>query len=93
VLHLLQLLVKVLLNLERGVADNSKLVGSLLIGGLWLLFLAWIFAAPLGDWRDCFFWSGWILIGLAAFLFVRRKLWAWQGGRARIAKRGPLFRL
>lgn len=47
--HLLQLLVKVLLNLERDVQDNSKLVGSLLIGGSWLLFLAGIFPMQLGS--------------------------------------------
>jgi hypothetical protein len=92
VIHLLQFLVKLLLNLEREIQDNSKLVGSLLIGGLWLLLLADLFPAQLGIWREWFIWSGWILIGMAVFLFVRRKIWVWRG-RNRIAKRrGSLFR-
>ena len=90
--HLLQFLVKLLLNLERDLQDNSKLVGSLLIGGLWLLLLAEVFPTQLRIWREWFVWGGWILVGLAVFLFVRRKIWVWSG-RNRIAKRrGSLFR-
>jgi hypothetical protein len=92
VVHLIQFLVKLLLNLERDIQDNSKLVGSLLIGGLWFLLLAEVFSRQLGVWRDWFVWCGWILIGLAIFLFARRKIWVWTG-RNRIAKRrGSLFR-
>jgi hypothetical protein len=92
VIHLLQFLVKVLLNLERDLQDNTKLVGSLLIGGVWLLLLAQVFPAQLGIWRGWFVWGGWILMGLAVLLFVRRKIWVWRG-RNRIAKRrGSLFR-
>jgi hypothetical protein len=89
--HLLQLLVKLLLNVERDLKDNSKLVGSLLIGGVWLILFAEIFPTQLGVWREWFIWSGWILVGLAAFLFVRRKIWAWRG-RSRVTRRGSLFR-
>lgn len=89
--HLLQLLVKLVLNLERDLQDNTKLVGSFLIGGLWLLLLAAIFAAQLGIWEEWFIWGGWILVGLAAFLFVRRKIWEWRG-QDRIARRHSLFR-
>lgn len=89
--HLLQFLVKLLLNLERDLKDNSKLVGSLLIGGVWLILLAEVFATQLGIWREWFLWSGWVLVGLAAFLFVRRKIWAWRG-RGRAVRRGSLFR-
>ena len=91
-IHLVQFLVKVLLNFERDLQDNTKLVGSLLIGGFWLLVLARVFPAQLGIWREWFVWGGWILIGLAIFLFVRRRIWIWSG-RTRIAKRrGSLFR-
>jgi hypothetical protein len=91
VFHLFQLLVKLLLHLERDIQDNTKLVGSLLIGGLWLLLLAEIFPVSLGIWRDWFVWGGWILVGLAAFLFVRRKIWQWRG-RNRIPRHRSLFR-
>ena len=90
-IHLLQLLLKLGLNLDRDLQDNTKLVGSLLIGGLWLLLLAAIFPAQLGIWREWFIWGGWILVGLAAFLFVRRKIWKWRG-QGRIARRRSLFR-
>jgi hypothetical protein len=92
VIHLLQFLVKLLLNLEREIQDNSKLVGSLLIGGLWLLLLADLFPAQLGIWREWFIWSGWILIGMAVFLFVRRKIWVWRGRNGIAKRRGSLFR-
>ncbi len=89
--HLLQLLVKLLLNLEQEVQDNSKLVGSLLIGGLWLLLLAQIFPGQLGSWQYGFVLAGWILVGMAAFLFVRRKIWRWRV-LSRAHGRGALFR-
>jgi hypothetical protein len=91
VVHLLQLLVKLLLNLDQEVQDNSKLVGSLLIGGLWLLLLAQIFPAPLGSWQYAFVLGGWILAGMATFLFVRRKIWRWRV-LSRARGRGSLFR-
>ena len=89
--HLLQFLIKLLINLERDLKDNSKLVGSLLIGGVWLIFFAEVFRPKLGIWREWFIWSGSILVGLAAFLFLRRKIWAWRG-QSRAARRGSLFR-
>jgi len=92
VIHLLQFLLKLLLNLEREIQDNSKLVGSLLIGSLWLLLLAELFPAQLGIWREWFVWSGWILIGMAVFLFVRRKVWVWRVRNGLAKRRGPLFR-
>jgi hypothetical protein len=91
VVHLLQLLVKLLLNVERDLKDNSKLVGSLLIGGVWLILFVEIFPTQLGIWREWFIWRGWILVGLAAFLLVRRKIWAWRGRRGS-TRRGSLFR-
>jgi hypothetical protein len=91
-IHVLQFLLKLLLSLERGLEDNSKLVGSLFIGGFWLLLLAELFPAQLGIWSEWFVWGGWISIGIAVFLFARRKIWVWRG-RNRIAKRrGSLFR-
>jgi hypothetical protein len=90
VVHLLQFLIKLLINLERDLKDNSKLVGSLLIGGVWLIFFAELFRTKLGIWREWFIWSGSILVGLAAFLFFRRKIWAWRG-QSRVARRGSLF--
>lgn len=80
--HLLQLLVKLVLNLERDLQDNTKLVGSLLIGGLWLLLLAAIFPAQLGIWREWFIWGGWILVGLAAFLFCPQENLGMERSRA-----------
>lgn len=90
-IHLIQLLVKLLLHAERDIKDNTKLVGSLAIAGLWLLLLAELFPAQLGLWRDWFDWAGWILIGLAFFLFARRKFWMWSGRNRAAKRRKSLF--
>lgn len=54
--HLIQLLLKLLLQVEGDLPDNSRLVGSILIGGAWLILVAELFPDPLGVWRDWFLW-------------------------------------
>ncbi len=66
--HLLQLLLKLLLQVEGELPDNSRLASSIFIGGVWLILIAEIFPRQLGPWRDWCFWGGWICAGLAAFL-------------------------
>jgi len=68
-------------------------VGSLVLGGLWLLLLAQIFPKQLGIWREWFVWIGWILVGPAILLFVRRKIWVWSGRKRITKRRGSLFRM
>ncbi|MGB2591318.1 MAG: hypothetical protein WA853_04885 [Candidatus Acidiferrum sp.] len=89
-IHLIQFLLKLVLNAEQGLQDNTKLVGSLFLGGVWLLLLTAIFPEIFGSWREGFYWAGWILVGVAAFLFLRRKIWEKQG-RRKSAKRNTLF--
>jgi hypothetical protein len=91
VVHLLQFLVKLLLNFERDLKDNWKLVGSLWIGGVWLIVFAEVFRTQLGIWREWFLGCGWILVGLAAFLFLRRKIWALARSQQN-CEAGSLFR-
>jgi hypothetical protein len=86
VFHLIQLLLNLLLKIEGELPDNSRLAGSILIGGVWFILVAELFPRQLGPWRDWCFWGGWIYVGLSAFLFIRRKIWKWQG---RQAKRNP----
>lgn len=78
--HLIQLLLKLLLQVEGDLPDNSRLVGSILIGGAWLILVAELFPDPLGVWRDWFLWVGWFAVGLALFLLLRRQVWKCQGG-------------
>jgi phosphatidylglycerophosphate synthase len=59
--------------------DNTRLVGSILIGGVWLLLIAKLFSPQLGRWSDWCLWAGWICVGLAIFMVVRRKIRRWQG--------------
>jgi hypothetical protein len=91
VFDLIHFLLKLLLKMEESVQDNTKLVGSLLIGGLWFLLAAEIFPKPLGSWCGGIVWAGWILIGLAVFLLVRRKIRG-ASREGKIAGRGLPFR-
>lgn len=77
--HLLQLLLNLLLKAEGELPDNSRLAGSFFIGGIWLLLVAELFPHLLGPWREWCLWAGWICVGLAAFMVVRRKIRNWQG--------------
>jgi hypothetical protein len=86
VFHVIQLLLKLLLQVEGELPDNSRLASSIFIGGAWLILIAEIVPRQLGPWRDWCFWGGWICVGLAAFLFIRRKIWKWLG---RQPKRNP----
>ncbi|HKV24620.1 MAG TPA: hypothetical protein VJN93_08520 [Candidatus Acidoferrum sp.] len=70
--------------------DNTKLVGSLFLGGVWLLLLTWIFPAPFGSWLEDFVLAGWVLIGIASFLFLRRKFGK-SPGRGIARKPNSLF--
>jgi fatty acid desaturase len=68
-----------LLKIEGDLPDNSRLTSSIFIGGVWLILIAAFFPQQLGLWREWCVWGGWICVGLAAFLFVRRKIWKWRG--------------
>ena len=76
--HLIQLLLNLLLKVDRELPDNSRLTGSIFIAGVWLVLIAELFPGQLGLWRDWCYWGGWSCIGLAGFLLVRRKIWRWQ---------------
>lgn len=78
-IHLIQLLLQLLLRVDGELPDNSRLAGSLFIGGVWLLLIAKLFPRQLGPWLDWCLWTGWICVGLATFMFVRRKIWIWRG--------------
>jgi hypothetical protein len=79
VFHLLQLLLKILLKAEGELPENSRLASSFFIGGAWLLLVTQLFPHQLGPWREWCLWAGWICVGLATFMFVRRKIRNWQG--------------
>lgn len=72
-IHLIEFFLKLLFKFERGIEDNTKLVGSLLLAGFWLLLLTEILPGAFGSWLVGAIWCGWGLVGLAAFLFLRRK--------------------
>jgi hypothetical protein len=84
--HLVQLLVRLLLKVEGELPDNSRLVGSIFIGGIWPILVADLFPRQLGPWREWFLWGGWLCVGTAAFLILRRKVRGWQNGQS---KRSP----
>jgi len=86
VFHIIQFLVSLLLKTERELPDNSRLTGSIFIAGALLLIVAELFPGKLGPWREWCYWAGWSGVGLAVFLFLRRKIWKWQGGQT---KRNP----
>jgi hypothetical protein len=79
VLHLIQLLLNLLLKIERDLPDNSRLTGSVFIGSTSLLLIAKLFPQQLGRWLEWGMWTGWICIGLTTFMFTRRKIRKWQG--------------
>lgn len=89
-IHLIEFLLKLLLKFERGIEDNTKLVGSLLLAGVWLLLLTEILPGPFGSWLEGAIWCGWGLVGLGAFLFLRRKIGRRQNSSGR-RKRRSLF--
>lgn len=89
-IHLLEFFVKLLFKFERGIEDNTKLVGSLLLAGAWLLLLTEILPGPFGSWLEGAIWCGWGLVGLAAFLFVRRKIGRRQNSPATRKRRSLL---
>jgi len=78
VLHLIQLLLNLLLKVEGELPDNSRLVGSIFIGGMWLLLIAKLFPQQLGYCMDWCLWAGWICVGLLTFMVVRRKIRNWR---------------
>ena len=77
--HLIQILLKLLLKVDSELPDNSRLTGSIFIAGVWLILIAELFPQQLGPWRDWCYWGGWIGVGLALFLLLRRKTRKWQG--------------
>lgn len=89
-IHLIQFFVKLLLKFERGFEDNTKLVGSLLLAGAWLLLLTEILPGAFGSWLVGSIFCGWGLVGLGAFLFLRRKIGRRQNSSARRERRSLL---
>lgn len=81
--ELIKLFLKLILHVDSGLRDNTRLAGSILIGGAWLVLVAVLFPHPLGEWRSWFYWGGYGLVGLGLFLLARRRL-----GRGRPVKRG-----
>ena len=79
--HVFQLLLNVILKLEGKQQDNSRLVGSLFIGGVWLLLVANFVTGLAALWRDWLRIGGWFLLGLGAYMYLRRKLWRWKAER------------
>jgi hypothetical protein len=77
VIHLLQLLLKLLANIEDARPDN-RIAGSALIFGIWLMIAANLFGHQLGAWRELLLWSGWIVAAFGVYLLVRRKTRAWR---------------
>ncbi len=80
--HLLQLLLNVILKLEGRQQDNSRLVGSLIIAGIWLLLVANFVPALTTLWRDWLRIGGWFLLALAVYMYLRRKFWRCKAERA-----------
>jgi hypothetical protein len=78
--HVFQILISVILKLEGRQQDNSRVVGSLLIAGIWLLLIAKFVAGLAELWRDWLMIAGYFLLGLAAFMYLRRKFWRWKAG-------------
>jgi hypothetical protein len=72
--ELIKLLLKLILHVDSGVRDNTRLAGSILIGGAWLVLVAVLFPRQLGEWRGWFYWGGFGFTGLALFLVVRRRI-------------------
>jgi len=81
--ELIKLLIKLILHLDSGLRDNTRLAGSILISGAWLVLVAVLFPRQLGEWRSWFYWGGFGLTGLALFLVARRRI-----GRGQPVKRG-----
>jgi hypothetical protein len=80
--HVFQLLLNIILKLEGKQQDNSRLLGSLFIGGIWLLLVANFAQGLTALWRDWLGIGGWFLLGLGAYMYLRRKLWHWKAERA-----------
>jgi len=72
----------VILKLEGKQQDHSRLVGSLLTGGVWLLLMVNLPKGLRAVWRDCFRIGGWFPLGLGAYMHLRRKLWRGKAKRA-----------
>jgi hypothetical protein len=81
--ELIKLLLKFILHVDSGLRDNTRLAGSILIGGAWVILSALVFPRQLGEWRNWFYWGGWGLVGLALFLVARRRIWEWRGRPAK----------
>ena len=80
--ELIKLFLKLILHVDSGLRDNTRLAGSILIGGAWLVLIAILFPRHLGEWRSWFYWGGYGLVGLALFLVARRRV-----GRGQPVKR------
>jgi len=76
---LLQIFVKIILHVDESLRDNTRLVGSILICGAWLILMAILFPVRLGEWRAWFYWGGWIIVMFGLFLVARRRIWKWRG--------------
>lgn len=80
--ELIKLFLKLILHVDSGLRDNTRLAGSIFIGGAWLVLVAVLFPKHLGEWRSWFYWGGYGLVGLALFLVARRRV-----GRGQPVKR------
>jgi hypothetical protein len=70
-------LLKLIAGIEDG-RENSRIAGSLLVGGIWFAVAASLFGSQLGASREWLLWGGWIAIGLGIYLLARRKMNRWR---------------
>jgi hypothetical protein len=82
--ELIKLLLKLMVHVDGGLRDNTRLAESVLIGGAWVILVAVLFPRQLGEWRSWFYGGGGSLLALGLLLVARRKVWE---GRGRPAKR------
>jgi hypothetical protein len=76
------LILQLLLGLERALPDDSWLASSLFVLGAWFLLATEFFPRLTGPWRDWWLWAGWFLVGVAAYIYLRRMLGKWRAKRA-----------
>jgi hypothetical protein len=77
-------LLKLIAGIEEG-REDSRIAGSLLVGGFWFVIAAALFGHQLGASREWLLWGGWIAVALGIYLLARRKARKWipQAGRPR----------
>jgi len=85
-IHLLQLLLKLVASIEEG-REDTRIAESLLIVGIWFVLAATLFAEKLGEWRERLLWTGSVAVGVGAFLLIRRKARKWLPGTGRPRQR------